>query len=74
MTRLASQTEAPTASELRATTTVSVATAGSFLGMSASAAYRAADRGDLPTITVNGRRRVPVPRLLARVGLSYEPT
>lgn len=63
---------APTADDLRRATTVSVEGAGAFLGMSASAAYRAADRGDLPVLVVNNRRRVPTPRLLAMVGLSYE--
>lgn len=40
-------------------TVVTVATAGAMLGLSRSAAYRAAARGDIPTITLAGRRWVP---------------
>lgn len=65
-------TAAPSLADLRSRTVVSIAEAGAFLGLSTSAAYRAADRGDLPTITVNGRRRVPVAPLLASVGIPYE--
>lgn len=64
---------APTVADLRAVTTVSVAQAGAFLGMSTATAYRAAAEGTLPVITVGKTRRVPTPRLLALVGLPYEP-
>lgn len=42
--------------------------AGRLLGLGRSAAYRAADAGDLPTIRINRRRVVPVAPLLALVG------
>lgn len=64
---------APTVSDLRAVTTVSIARAGAFLNLSQATAYRAAAEGTLPTITVGKHRRVPTPRLLALVGLPYEP-
>lgn len=63
---------APTADDLRTRTTVTITEAGAFLGLSRSAAYRAAAEGTLPTITVGGHRKVPTPRLLALVGLHWE--
>lgn len=62
----------PSVTFLRSVATVSIADAGAFLGLSTSAAYRAADREDLRTIKVNGRRRCPTPHLLQMVGLPYE--
>jgi hypothetical protein len=50
--------------------TISVVRAGEFLGMSPSAAYRAVQRGELPTISLAGRLRVPTPRLLNLLGYS----
>lgn len=64
--------EVPTVSELRACTTVSVARAGAWLGMSPASAYRAAADGSLPIVMVGKTRRVPTPRLLALVGLVWE--
>lgn len=64
--------DAPTLDELRACTTVSVAKAGAWLGMSPASAYRAAADGSLPVVIVAKTRRVPTPRLLALVGLSWE--
>lgn len=49
--------------------TLSVVEAGSILGLSRSAAYRAAKRGEIPTITLSGRLYVPTARLLAMLGL-----
>lgn len=43
---------------------VSVEVAGQLLGMSRAAAYRAADRGEIPTIRLGGRW-VPVGALYA---------
>lgn len=63
---------APTVADLRACTTVTIAQAGAFLGMSTATAYRAAAEGTLPVITVGKTRRVPTPRLLALVGLDWE--
>lgn len=44
---------------------VTVEVAGQLLGMTRATAYRAADRGELPTITLNGRLHVPVAALYA---------
>lgn len=66
---------APALADLRGRTVVSIAEAGALLGLSVSAAYRASARGDLgDLITVNGRSKVPLAPLLARLGLPYEPT
>jgi hypothetical protein len=48
---------------------LSVAQAGAVIGLSRSAAYRAADRGELPTVRLSGRLRVPIGALLALMGL-----
>ena len=48
--------------------TLSVVRAGEFLGMSPSAAYRAVERGELPTIRLAGRLRVPTAKLLKLLG------
>jgi excisionase family DNA binding protein len=52
--------------------TVSVAHAAKLLGVSRSAAYRAAASGQLPTITFGRRLLVPTSRLLEMLGLSGE--
>ena len=46
--------------------------AGELLGISRSAAYRAATSGDIPTIRFGRRMYVPTARLLALVGLEQE--
>lgn len=48
--------------------TIKVEEAGRLLGLSRTAAYRAASRGDLPTIRLNGRLYVPTARLLGMLG------
>jgi hypothetical protein len=48
---------------------VTVEVAGSMLGLSRSSAYGAARRGELPTITLNGRLGVPVAALYVLLGL-----
>lgn len=48
---------------------LSVIEAGRILGMSRSAAYRAASRGDLPVVRLSGRLYVPTPKLLALLGI-----
>lgn len=63
---------APTLEQLRSVTTVSIAQAGAWLGLSTATAYRAAATGTLPTLTVGKTRRVATPVLLAMVGLDYE--
>lgn len=49
--------------------TITVEEAGGLLGLSRSAAYRAADKGELPTIRFGRRLFVPTPRLLALLGV-----
>ena len=48
--------------------TIGVEEAGELLGMCRSSAYRAAQRGDIPTIRLNGRLHVPTARLRALLG------
>lgn len=48
--------------------TIGVEEAGELLGMCRSSAYRAAQRGEIPTIRLNGRLHVPTARLLALLG------
>jgi excisionase family DNA binding protein len=64
---------APSLGYLRSRTTVSIAEAAAWLGMSTATGYRAAAEGTLPTLAVGKRRRVATPVLLAMVGLPYEP-
>jgi excisionase family DNA binding protein len=52
--------------------TISVAHAARLLGVSRSAAYRAAASGQLPTITFGRRLLVPTSRLLEMLGLPVE--
>jgi excisionase family DNA binding protein len=52
--------------------TISVAYAAKLLGVSRSAAYRAAASGQLPTITFGRRLLVPTSRLLEMLGLPVE--
>lgn len=54
-------------------TVVTVPIAGQLLGMSQAAAYRAAARGDLPTIKLDGGLRVPVALLYGLLGLPVPP-
>ena len=48
--------------------TISVEKAGEILGISRRSAYRAAARGELPTLKVGRRLLVPTPRLLDMLG------
>ena len=52
--------------------TISVGHAAKLLGVSRSAAYRAAASGQLPTITFGRRLLVPTSRLLEMLGLPAE--
>lgn len=50
--------------------TISVPDAGAvFYGLSRNGSYEAARRGDIPTIKVGGKIRVPVAPLAATLGL-----
>lgn len=48
---------------------VTVEVAGEHLGLSRRAAHRAAGAGDLPTVTLSGKRRVPTAELYRLLGL-----
>ncbi len=52
---------------------VDVPTAGALLGIARNAAYRAAARGEIPTLKLGVRLVVPVPKLLALLGYPEEP-
>lgn len=51
---------------------ISVEDAGKLVGLSRSAAYRAAARGDIPTFRFGRRLYVPTARLLEMLGISSE--
>lgn len=53
--------------------TIGVEDAGRLLGMCRTSAYRAAQRGEIPTIRLNGRLHVPTARLLALLGHDVDP-
>ncbi len=53
--------------------TISVEAAGDLLGLSRSSAYRAAARGELPTLRFGRRLVVPTGRLLVMLGLEELP-
>lgn len=50
--------------------TISVERAGELLGVSRRAAYRAASRGQIPTLRVGRRLLVPTQRLLDLLGMA----
>lgn len=50
--------------------TLTVEQAGEMLGISRRSAYRAAARGELPTLKLGRRLLVPTARLLALLGLN----
>lgn len=49
--------------------TISVEEASELLGISARSAYKAAERGELPTLRLGRRVLVPTPRLLEMLGV-----
>lgn len=53
--------------------TLSVDEAGEMLGISRRSAYRAAARGEIPTLRLGRRLLVPTPRLLALLGAAGGP-
>lgn len=59
---------APTIEELHTRATISVAEAGSVLGLGRAASYAAAKRGDIPTIRIGRRLAVPSASLLRLIG------
>ncbi|MGI8575305.1 MAG: helix-turn-helix domain-containing protein [Egibacteraceae bacterium] len=50
--------------------TISIERAGEIIGVSRRSAYRAAERGQLPTFRVGRRLLVPTARLLDLLGVS----
>jgi hypothetical protein len=60
-----------TLDELRRLPTVTVPEAGALLRLGRGAAYAAAKRGEIPTLTFGSRLVVPVPKLLELLG--YPP-
>lgn len=52
---------------------ITVPIAGFLLGMNQRQAYVAAARGELPTITLAGRKHVPVAELYAMLSLPLPP-
>lgn len=52
---------------------MTIPAAGAVLGLSRSASYRAAAAGDLVTVTLGGRRRVPVAEVYRALGLPLPP-
>lgn len=49
--------------------TITIEEAASVLGISRTSAYAAAQRGEIPTITLGKRKVVPVPLLRTMLGL-----
>lgn len=57
-----------TLDDLRGRTTITIPEAGQVLGLGDWAAYRAATRGEIPTLALGRRKVVPVPALLRLLG------
>ncbi|KXO88783.1 hypothetical protein AXK56_10525 [Tsukamurella pulmonis] len=55
--------------ELRSRAAISIPRAGEILGISRANAYSLADRGELPSIALGGRRLVPTAALRAMLGV-----
>lgn len=62
-----------TLDDVRALATISVEQAGWLLGLARASAYKAAKRGEIPTIRMGKRLLVPVPALLAVLGAVQQP-
>jgi excisionase family DNA binding protein len=58
-----------TLDDIRNCATITVPEAGQVLGLGRDSAYRAAERGELPTLKLGRRLLVPVPKLLRLLGL-----
>lgn len=55
--------------DLKGRATITVEEAAEILGISRGTAYEAARSGQLPVLSLGRRRLVPVPRLLAMLGI-----
>ena len=62
-----------TLDDIRGRATITVwPEAGQLLGLGRDSAYRAAERGELPTLKLGRRLLVPVPKLLRLLGLDLD--
>lgn len=61
-----------TIADLQDRATITIPEAGQVLGLGEWAAYRAATRGEIPTLTLGRRKVVPVPALLRLLGATEE--
>jgi hypothetical protein len=57
-----------TIADIRGRATITIPAAGQILGLGRDSAYRAADRGEIPTLKLGRRLLVPVPKLLRLLG------
>jgi excisionase family DNA binding protein len=57
-----------TLEDIRGRATITIPQAGEVLGLGRDSAYRAADRGEIPTLKLGRRLLVPVPKLLRLLG------
>lgn len=62
----------PGGAQLRGRLTCTVPEAGALLGIGRDAAYAAAHRGEIPTLTYGRRLVVPVRKLLEQLGCTEE--
>ena len=54
--------------------TMTVSEAARIIGISRSAGYRAAHKGEIPTVRIGGRLLVPTAKLRELLGLSHTAT
>jgi hypothetical protein len=59
--------------DIRGRAVLTVPEAGAVLGLGRSASYEAARRQEIPVLRLGRRQVVPVPRLLAMLGVTVEP-
>ncbi len=67
-TTTAAARSALTLADLQDRATITIPEAGQVLGLGEWAAYRAAKRGEIPTLALGRRLAVPVPALLRMLG------
>ncbi|WP_173390960.1 DNA-binding protein [Actinomadura litoris] len=59
----------PAVPDPRERPTISVPEAGEFFGLKPAASYKAAERGEIPTIRVGRALKVPTAKFLDKLGL-----
>jgi excisionase family DNA binding protein len=62
-----------TLEDLKGRATITVEESADVLGIARGTAYEAARTGQLPVLTLGRRRLVPVPKLLALLGVAADP-